>query len=139
MTAIPNGEREHVLRSPANTIALLEYGEYQCPYCGKAHLEVKRLLGTIGDQIRFSFRNFPLKEIHPQAMSAALAAEAAARQGKFWEMHDLILENQRDLRESALLLLADSLHLDLEQFRSDMKSPELTERVQEDFMSGVRT
>jgi protein-disulfide isomerase len=131
--------RDHILGSPSNSVTLLEYGDYECPHCGRAHIEVKRLIAEIGDQIRFSFRNFPLSEIHPNALSAALAAEAAARQGKFWKMHDLILENQRGLSIEKLTALAESLNLDIDQFSRDMELPELTERVQEDFMSGVRS
>ncbi|MBS1714364.1 MAG: thioredoxin domain-containing protein [Armatimonadetes bacterium] len=118
---------------------LLEYGDYECPFCGRAHIEVKRLLEDAGDEVKFSFRNFPLSEIHPHAKSAALAAEAAARQGRFWPMHDLLLENQRDLRAEKILDLADSLGLDLERFEGDVRTQELSERVHEDFMMGVRS
>lgn len=139
MTATIIEHRDHVLGDPGNTVTLLEYGDYECPYCGMAHKQVKRLLAEVGGQIQFSFRNFPLSEIHPNALPAALAAEAAGRQGRFWEMHDLILENQRQgLTADNLLSLADTLGLDLEQLARDMESAELAERVREDFMSGVR-
>ncbi len=133
-------QRDHVLGNPDTAIILLEYGDYECPYCGRAHKVLKRLLEQVGDQIRFSFRNFPLSEIHPHALSAALAAESAGLQGKFWEMHDLILENQRTgLAADRLVAFAQSLSLNMDQFKSDMDSPELFDRVHEDFMSGVRS
>lgn len=135
----PLGERDHTLGSPQSGPTLLEYGDYECPYCGRAHIEVKRLLSEVGNQIRFSFRNFPLSEIHPQALPAAHAAEAAALQGEFWSMHDLILENQRGLSKDRLWAFADTLGLDVLQFSRDLESPKVAERVKEDFMSGVRS
>jgi protein-disulfide isomerase len=135
----PVGQRDHILSNPGSTITLLEYGDYECPFCGRAHAEVKRLLTWVGDQTRFVFRNFPLSDIHSHALPAALAAEAADRQGKFWEMHDLIFENQRTLAHDNLIAFAESLDLDIERFSSDMQSPELSERIREDFMSVVRS
>lgn len=136
---MPIGQRDHVLGNPRCSVTLLEYGDYECPYCGRAHVEIQRLLADVGDQILFSFRNFPLSEIHPHALSAALAAEAAARQGRFWAMHDLLLENQRGLDHEKLLGFAETLGLDVAEFTRDMESAELSARVQEDFMSGVRS
>lgn len=133
------GEQDHTLGDPNASLTLLEYGDYECPYCGRAHPEVKRLLAEVGDRVLFAFRNFPLSEIHPHAKAAAAAAEAAARQGMFWEMHDMILENQKDLRNENLIAFADSLGLDLAQFARDMESPELSELIREDFMRGVRS
>lgn len=137
--SIPVEKRDHILGSPNTVATLLEYGDYECPYCGRAHHEVKRLLAEVGDQVRFSFRNFPLSEIHPHALPAALAAEAAGLQDKFWEMHNLILENQRTLAAENLVAYAEFLGLDLERFARDMESPEIAEKVRDDFMSGVRS
>jgi len=136
---LPVGDRDHLLGNPRSVITLLEYGDYECPYCGRAHVEVKRLLAELGDTIRFSFRNFPLSQIHPYALTGALAAEAAAQQDQFWNMHNMILENQRGLSSDKIRGFAKTLSLDLEQFARDMEAPELSDRVQEDFMSGVRS
>ncbi len=121
------------------SITLVEYGDYQCPYCGRAYPLLKKLLKEKGGDFRFVFRNFPLQEIHPVAMAAALAAEAAAKQGKFWEMHDAIYERQDDLSTAMLLDLAKSLKLDPKQFAQDWKSNETVAKVESDFESGVRS
>ena len=119
------------------TITLVEYGDYQCPYCGAAYPILKKLMSQFGDQIKFVFRNFPLSEMHQYARAAALAAEAAGLQGKFWEMHDAIYENQRALNETLLKKLAEKLKLNITQFEEDIKSPKLAEKVDADFESGV--
>src|SRR5690242_12033646 len=89
--------RDHIQGRAVAAVTLVEYGDYQCPYCGEAHPVVKRLQRAFGEELRFVFRNFPLTEAHPYAMIAAEAAEAAGLQGKFWEMHDFIFEHQSDL------------------------------------------
>src|SRR5206468_5738928 len=93
------------------TITLVEYGDFQCPYCGRAHPLIKRLLKETSKELRFVFRNFPLQEIHPHAYAAAITAEAAGKQGKFWQMHDLIFENQDKLNIDFLLSLAQDISL----------------------------
>ena len=118
-------------------LTIVEYGDYQCPYCGAAYPVLKDLMDQFGTQIKFVFRNFPLSEMHQYARPAALAAEAAALQNKFWEMHDAIYENQRNLNESLLLELAEELTLDVPQFKKDLKSVELADKVDEDFESGI--
>lgn len=136
---IPDPLRDHLIGEPGSKLTLLEYGDYECPYCGKAHKEVKRLLNEVGDEILFSFRNFPLTRIHPHAHAAAVAAEAAGQQERFWEMHDTILENQRlGLTGERLLEFAVSLGLDIEKFVADVSAPELTERVKQDILVGFR-
>src|SRR5689334_6177244 len=90
-------------------ITLVEYGDYQCPHCGHAHPLLKQLLQEMGNELRFVFRNFPLQEIHPAAYMAALAAEAAGKQGKFWPMHDLIFENQQNLHGHSFIDFAETL------------------------------
>src|SRR4030095_3966120 len=90
-------------------VTLVEYGDFQCPYCKRAHPLVKRLLEERGEKFHFVFRNFPLRKIHPHAHASAVAAEAAGKQGKFWEMHDLIFENQDRLSSNYLLLLAEGI------------------------------
>jgi len=118
-------------------LVIVEYGDYQCPYCGAAYPILKELMNQFGSQIKFVFRNFPLSDMHEYARAAALAAEAAALQNKFWEMHDAIYENQRSLNEHLLLELAKELKLDISQFKSDMGSSELKDKVDEDFASGI--
>src|ERR1700712_2180353 len=95
----PVGENDHVQGDKSAAIELVEYGDYQCPHCGAAHPVIKKIQKSFGKQVRFVFRNFPLQESHPYAMAAAIAAEAAGLQDKFWEMHDVIYENQDDLSE----------------------------------------
>jgi protein-disulfide isomerase len=121
------------------SIILVEYGDFQCPYCGRAYPLIKRLLKERGKDIHFVFRNFPLSEIHVHAFAAALAAEAAGKQGKFWEMHDLIFENQDLLDDDFLLSSAQFLGLDMKQFKMDSKSEELQNKIDSDFDSGVRS
>ena len=120
-------------------ITLVEYGDYQCSHCGIAYPFIKRLLKDYDNQLLFVFRNFPLQEAHPQAMIAALAAEAAAKQDKFWEMHDMIYEHQADLSGNNLLVYAEALHLNVQQFGKDWKSSEILARVESDFESGLRS
>src|SRR2546423_8404791 len=113
---------DHKLGNPKAVITLVEYGDFECPHCGLAHPLIKRLLKEMGEQILFVFRNFTLQEIHPHAYMASLAAEAAGKQGKFWEMHDLIFDHQRRLSAELLLDLAGRLGLDMELFGKDWES-----------------
>jgi len=127
-------------QGPANAlVTLVEYGDYQCPYCGAAYPVVKGLQKALGKKLRFVFRNFPLTQAHPYAMVAAEAAEAAALQGKFWEMHDFIYENQEDLEPDVLPLWAEKVGLELEEFGTAIKEGEITKRIKEDRMSGIRS
>ena len=90
-------ERDHI-QGPADApVTLVEYGDYECPYCGAAYPIIKEVQARMGERLRFVFRNFPITTSHPHAEQAAEAAEAAAAQGTFWEMHDLLYENQRQL------------------------------------------
>ena len=118
-------------------LVIVEYGDYQCPYCGAAYPVLKELISQFGSQIKFVFRNFPLSEMHEYARAAALAAEAAAFQNKFWEMHDAIYENQRNLNEHLLMELAVELKLNIPQFKSDLESAQLKDKIDEDFASGI--
>jgi protein-disulfide isomerase len=120
-------------------ITLVEYGDFECPHCSHAHPLIKRLLKEKGKELYFVFRNFPLSEIHPNAYASATAAEAAAKQGKFWEMHDLIFENREKLSTKFLLALADHIRLDPVQFAKDLKSEEIKSKIETDFESGVRS
>jgi protein-disulfide isomerase len=119
-------------------LTLVEYGDYQCPYCRRAHPLVLRLLKELGSELRFVFRHFPLQEIHAQAVTAAISAEAAARQGKFWPMHDLLFENQDRFHEKTIFLdLAEELGLHLDQFIIDRRDGDIASKVEKDFDSGI--
>jgi len=118
---------------------LVEYGDYQCPHCVHAHSIVKRVQKHFGKQVRFVFRNFPLSQIHPEAEGAAETAEFAAAHGKFWEMHDLLFENQEQLSDSLFLQLAKKLKLPIDAMESALESGEFATRVGSDFSGGVRS
>jgi len=135
----PVSIKDHVQGNMQASVELLEYGDYQCPYCGQAYPIIKAIQRKFGKDLKFVFRNFPLAESHPQARIAAIAAEAADRQGKFWEMHDTLYENQRDLHAPALMGYAKLLGLDIEHFQSDIGNNEVIQRVEDDFESGVRS
>lgn len=120
-------------------VTLVEYGDYECPYCGQAFPIVQRVQKELGKRLRFVFRNFPLKEVHPHALRAAQAAEAAAAQGKFWGMHDALFDNQRALDDEDLLSYARKLGLELERFRKELEEGTYSQRVRSDFRSGVRS
>jgi len=135
----PVGANDHVLGAANAPVTLVEYGDYECPYCGEAYPIVKALQERLGKQVRFVFRNFPLSEMHPHAEHAAEAAEAAGAQGKFWEMHDLLYENQGSLEDEDLARYAKALKLDVPRFIKEMESHHYAERVRGDFSSGVRS
>jgi protein-disulfide isomerase len=131
--------RDHI-QGPADApLTLLEYGDYECPYCGAAYPIVKQVQSRMGDRLRFVFRNFPITTSHPHAERAAEAAEAAASQGRFWEMHDLLYENQTRLEDADLHRYAEQLGLDIQTFAEDLANGAHMGRVREDFMSGVRS
>ena len=117
----------------------MEYGDYQCPYCGAAYPVVKRIQKTLGKKLRFVFRNFPLTQAHPYAMIAAEAAEAAGLLGKYWPMHDVIFENQEELSPDALAQWAVKLGLKDENLEKALQSPEIAKRIKEDRQSGIRS
>jgi len=121
------------------TITLVEYGDFQCPYCRRAHGLVDLLLTEKGQELHFVFRNFPLREIHPLAFSAAAAAEAAGKQDKFWEMYDRLYENQPKITSRFLLSLAEEIGLDLQQFDGDSMSEEIRLKIESDFNGGIRS
>src|SRR5437762_12599119 len=102
----PVSERDHVTGPAAAPVTLVEYGDYECPYCGAAHPIVKEVRRRLGKELRFAFRHFPLTRIHPHAERAAEAAEAAAAQGRFWQMHDQLYEHQDALEDEDLLVHA---------------------------------
>jgi protein-disulfide isomerase len=135
----PISNKDHTEGNENAVIELVEYGDYQCPYCGAAYPIVKRIQEKLGDKLKFVFRNFPLSNIHPHAMEAAIATESAALQGKFWQMHDIVFENQNKLNRSSLLKYAKDVELDIDKFTIDITRPELQKKVEEDFESGIRS
>ena len=135
----PVSTRDHA-EGPADApLTLVEYGDYQCPYCGAAYPVVKRLQKTLGKKLRFVFRNFPVTQAHPYALIAAEAAEAAALQGKFWEMHDLLYENQTRLAPDIIPAWAKKIGLDLEKLGNDIKQGVVEQQIKEDRQSGIRS
>jgi protein-disulfide isomerase len=135
----PVTEGDHSQGKKDAAVNLVEYGDFECPNCLEAYPILKKLQKIEGSKMKFIFRNFPLSQIHPHALHAAYAAESAAKQGKFWEIHDLIFENQQNLEDQNLLFYAKKLNLDIGQFRKDMGSAETRKKVEDDFMSGVRS
>jgi protein-disulfide isomerase len=135
---LPDPERDHIRGSADGPIKLLEYGDYQCPFCGGAHAIVQEIQRRLGDDLLFAFRNFPLTNIHPHAEHAAEAAEAAGAQGNFWGMHDLLFENQGALQDEDLATYAAELGLDEARFIREVASSAYASRIREDFKSGVR-
>src|SRR5258706_677758 len=125
--------RDHVRGAPNAAVTLLEYGDFECSYCGAAHPIVQAIEDAFADDLRFAFRNFPLSQIHPHAEKAAEAAEAAAAQGKFWEMHDTLFENQDALDVKSLLRYAQELHLNVTEVARSLESAAFAPRVREDF------
>ena len=139
MLTPPVSEQDHIAGPKTAPVTLVEYGDYECPYCGMAHPVVKRAQRELGNQLRFVFRNFPLAEAHPNARLAAQAAEAAGAQGKFWEMHDMLFEHQQALEAEDIIGYAESLKLDVARFTEDLKAGTYAKRVREDFRSGVKS
>jgi len=134
---LPVSARDHVRGSERAAVTLVEYGDYECPHCGRAYPIVKRLQERVGAGLRFVFRNFPLRESHPHAEHAAEAAEAAGAQGKFWEMHDRLFERQFALEDRDLAEYATELGLDARRLEADLAAGRYAGRVREDFRSGV--
>jgi protein-disulfide isomerase len=127
--------RDHVRGAPDGRVTLIEYGDFQCPYCGDAYPVVHKLLDGY-PWLRFVWRHMPLVDLHPRSEAAAQASEAAAAQGKFWEMHDRLFQNQHALTDADLSAHAAALGLDVERFDRELRDGVYAERVAEDFRSG---
>jgi protein-disulfide isomerase len=127
---------DHV-RGGASGRLILEYGDYECPYSRLAYRSIRRVEAELGESVRFAFRHFPLVQIHPHALGAARAAEAAGAQDRFWEMHDLLFHRQRALEDADLLRYAVELGLDLPRFEGDLRNDAGLERVRRDVRSGA--
>lgn len=135
----PVNDQDHARGSKDAPIVIVEYGDYQCPHCGRAYPILERLQKTLDGDLLFVYRHFPMAESHPDAPNAARAAEAAARQGRFWEMHALLFANQDALDTDSLARYAEALGLDLERWARDFGSEEVGAKVEADFRSGVRS
>jgi protein-disulfide isomerase len=135
---LPDPERDHFQGTIDAPIALLEYGDYECPFCGEVQPIVKEIQRRLGDDLRFAFRHFPLTNVHPHAEHAAEAAEAAAEQRSFWAMHETLFANQDALDDEALAEYAAALGLNEMRLIQEVISGAHAERIREDFRSGVR-
>jgi protein-disulfide isomerase len=135
----PVGERDRVRGVADAPLTLVEYGDYDCPYTVRAHAVVRGLRRRLGDRLRFVFRAFPLTRIHAHAQAAAEAAEAAAAQGHFWEMHDRLFEAHRRLEDADLRGYAEEIGLDVGRFRKETEEHAHAGRVREDLRSGLRS
>jgi protein-disulfide isomerase len=131
----PLADDDHV-RGPRDAPLLIEYGDFECPYCAVLHVRLTEHSEHV--PLRHVFRHFPVRSAHPRAQAAACASEAAALQGRFWEMHDLLLRDQAHLEDPHLWERAKTLGLDVERFDSDRRSDSVVSRVKRDFTGGVR-
>jgi protein-disulfide isomerase len=129
---VPAPGRDDHIRGPADGSVLVEYSDFECPFCAALYARLA------GGELRIVFRHFPVRSSHPRAWAAACAAEAAAEQGRFWEMHDSLFSDQARLEDPHLWWRAEDLGLDLQRFERDRRSEEVRARVRGDFESGVR-
>ena len=136
---VPVGREDHVEGNAHAPVTLVEYGDYECPHCGRAYPIVKQVQKHFGKQLRFVFRNFPLTETHPHAEGAAETAEFAGIRHEFWPMHDLLFENQDRLTRPLFGELARKLGLDTVALRTALETREFAPRVRADFSGGARS
>ena len=135
----PVSDADHRAGPEDAPVTLVEYGDFECPHCGRAHPIVREVRRRMGRRLRFVYRHFPLSQVHPHAVHAAEAAEAAAAQGKFWEMHGALFENQEALEDPDLIRYAQELGLDADRVAKELESDAGAKRVREHFRSGVRS
>ena len=136
---VPVVPTDHSLGPSHAPVTLVEYGDFECPNCKQAAPAVKLLLKHFNGRVRLVWRQFPLEEVHPHALQAALASEAAAGQGKFWPMHDLLFDNQQHLKPAQLRSYAERLELDMVRYDADMADTVYLQRVREDLESGTKS
>jgi len=137
--AIAVSATDHALGPAHAAVTIVEYGDFECPNCKQAAPAVKLLLEQHAGSVRLVYRHFPLEEVHPHAMHAALVAEAAGAQGRFWQMHDLLFENQRHLKHHQLREYAEKLELDMERYDAEMRDELYLQRVREHVDGGKRS
>ena len=133
----PDAATDHILGPSSAEVTVVEYGDFECPSCGQAHAAIKIMLDHFGPQLRFVFRHYPQREIHPHAELAAEAAEAAGAQRMFWPYHDLLFTHQQHLQEKHLLDYAGDIGLDLPRYQTEMQDHVYLQRVQE-HLAGAR-
>jgi protein-disulfide isomerase len=134
---VPVGPTDHVLGVPHPAVTVVEYGDFECPNCKQAQPAIKLLLERFSGRVRVVFRHFPLEDVHPYALGAALAAEGAGEQRRFWEMHDLLFANQVHLKPKDLQSYAERLGLDMARFTAEMDDQVYLQRVREHLKSGL--
>ena len=135
----PNPEHDHIKGPPSAPVTLVEYGDYECPYTGQAYPIIKEIQNALRDKLQFVFRNFPLIQIHPHAFNAALAAETAVPQGKFWEMHDYPFEHQKMLDDNSLKKYAKDLGMNTDSFNREFSNHIYVAKVKENLSSGEKS
>lgn len=133
------GSNDHILGRPSAPVNLIEYGDFECPSCGRARLAVEEALRRVGDGVCFAFRHFPLTVPHPHALLAAQAAEAAAAQERFWPMYAMLFDHPDALEPADLVGYAGTIGLDVERFAAELRGGAHLRRVQRDVQSGVRS
>ena len=136
---VPINERGHLRGSPDAPVVLVEYGDFECPYCGAAYAVLKKLEKDLPDTLAVVFRHFPLVNVHPHAQLAAEAAEAAGAQGRFWRMHDVLFEHQDALAPADLMKYAIALQLDLNRFAGDLSGHVFLPKVRDDMQGGLQS
>lgn len=136
---VPVTSDDHIQGKMDAPITLVEYGDFQCPYCGAAYPIIKEVQNNFGDQLRFVFRHFPLAEVHEFAKDAACTSEFAGAYNKFWEMHDEIYENQDMLSDEMLVQLTNSMGLNSKELLKAIESKRFDSKIQKNFMGGVRS
>jgi protein-disulfide isomerase len=136
---IPVSDQDHSLGPADAAVTLVEYGDYQCPYCGQAYPVVKSLLKKYDGKIRFVFRNFPIAEIHPEAVDAAFVAEFASEHGQFWQVHDLLYENQRELGPQLYQRICEALGLNAGELQKAAEDNTYIARIRADEEGGIRS
>jgi len=128
---------DHTVGPADAPITMVEFGDYECPFCGQAEVAIRALRQHLGDRIRFVFRNFPIVPAHPHAVPAAEAAEAAGGQGQFWAMHDLLFDNQDALEPPDLVEYANYIGLDVDAFIDDLRNHRYVDKIRDDLKSGA--
>ena len=136
---VPVTERDHSLGPSNAPVTLVEYGDFECPHCGRAHPIVQGIRRYMGEQLRFVYRHFPLVEAHPHAEHAAESAEAAGAQGRFWEMHDILFRNQHALEDEDLVLYAARIGVDAQRVARELAAGTHARKVRDDFRGGIRS
>ena len=136
---VPVSARDHIAGGPNAIVTLVEYGDYQCPYCAAAQPNVRRVQVQFGERLALVFRHFPLTEIHPDALVAAETAEFAGAHGRFWEMHEAIFQNQPRLSQTMLFALASTFGLSQVELRDAISRGRYLGKINEDFMGGIRS